>query len=287
VQLLAGLRGVTLGVTFSEKVFGKLKVDFARDVSIPPQTAKALLLHALGNHGAMIDEFEEWKPGVSGKQITLEGYLTDSGMRRLASLFDRPPSLKAKAPSAQATPKTKEQLTLEATQGYFKRVSELLDDLSKKPKENPTAQFPQIGVWMDNYAKKVDKLSILNVDPEMVAFGGFASDSLRAAYNAIRQGSANKRIRQVNTPMQYDYYSFGNTYGYTYRENYYGAGYVPYGTYGTVAVPDMSAYQHERTRIKTEERVTSANSAKDLMQNLQKATADVRRKMTVKYNVEF
>src|SRR6185503_20003537 len=113
--------------TFTDKPFGKLKVDFTENVSLSPETAKAVLLFALGNRGAMIDEFHEWKPGVKGKQVTLEGNLTASGLRRIASLFDRPPSLKSKLPPPESQPQTPEQLTLSASQVYFKRVTELLD----------------------------------------------------------------------------------------------------------------------------------------------------------------
>lgn len=277
-KTVANLRGATLGVTFTDKIFGKLKVDFSEEVKLDPEVAKSMLLYVLGNHGAMIDEFEEWKPAVKGKQFTLEGYLTASGMKRLASLFDRPPSLKPKAPNPDQQPKTETQLTIEASQAYFKRINELLDDLSKKPKEDSRATLSQIGVWMDNYAKKIDKLSVLNVDPDLINWGAFVSDNLRAAYNAIRQGAANKRVRQVNEPMQYNYYSGGVAYSGTYRSGY---------AYGTVAVADQQAYQHARTAIKTEERVGSANSARDIVQGIQDATADVRKKMTLKYKVDF
>jgi hypothetical protein len=66
-----------------------------------------------------------------------------------------------------------------------------------------------------------------------------------------------------------------------------GAGYVPYGTSGYVNVPDTRAYWHARTAVQTEERVGSAQSARDIMAQVDAATADIRRKMTQKYNVDF
>jgi hypothetical protein len=54
-----------------------------------------------------------------------------------------------------------------------------------------------------------------------------------------------------------------------------------------LAVPDQAAYAHERARFRTEERVTSANDARGIVQNIQQATADTRRKMTQKYGAEF
>jgi hypothetical protein len=147
-KLLAGIRGVTLGITFDEKPFGKIKVDFRDEVVWSPEVGKAALLRALANHGAMIDEFESWKPAVKGKQITLEGYLTSSGMRRISSLFDRPPSLKIQ-PSPEQTSKSNEQVTAQASQAYFKKITDLLDDLKDEQKENPRYTMGQVGVWMD------------------------------------------------------------------------------------------------------------------------------------------
>jgi len=288
-KMLAGIRGITLGITFGERPFGKIKVDFREAVPISADAAKAALIHVLAKRGAMIEEFEDWKPAVKGKQVTLEGNLEASGMRRISTLFARPPSLKPARPqsSSVASDQNKESVARVASQGYFHKVVDLLQDLQTKNKTNSNATIPQVGVWMDKYASKIDQLSVLNVDPDLVGYGAFVSDSLRAAHNSITSGAANSRIRQANSQMQYDYYSGGTTYGYTYRDGFYGAGYVPYGTYGTVAVPDQTAYARERARIRTEERVTSTNDARGIVQNIQQATADMRRKMTQKYQAEF
>lgn len=71
---LASIRGLTLGMTVTDQVYGKVKVDFDQDVPLTPELAKPLLLEALANHGAMIEEFTQWECAVSGKEITLGGY---------------------------------------------------------------------------------------------------------------------------------------------------------------------------------------------------------------------
>ena len=161
-------------------------------------------------------------------------------MRRISTLFDRPPSLKPRELTAEESAQSKEQLVAQASQKYFKRVNELLDDLKETKDRSDNYTWGQIGVWMDKYAKKIDQLSVLNVDQELVEYGAHVSDLLRSAYGAIRTGAARSRVRQVNTQMRYNYYSYGTTYGYTYRDGDYGTGYVPYGNYGTVAVPISS-----------------------------------------------
>jgi hypothetical protein len=282
--LLSTIRGITLGLVFSDQTSGKLRVDFGINVTMEPETAKAALLHVLAKRGAMIDEFAEWKPVVKGKTFFLEGRLGPSGMLRISSLFNRPPSLQAPEITPEQKVMTKEQQVVAASQNYFKQINKLYNDLRAQKAGSSSYTMPQLGVWMSKYAAKIDQLSVLNVDPELIDYGANAADLLRGGYNAIREGAASNRVRQVNTPMQYNYYSYGNTYGYAY--NGWGMG-GPVGNYGTVAVADTAAYRQQRAAIHAEERVKSGTQARSSIQELEKATADIRKKMTTKYQVDF
>lgn len=285
--LLFSIRGITLGVTFDDKPFGKVRVDFASDIKLEPETAKRILLHVLAKRGAMIDEFLDWKPSVKGKTFMLEGNLGQSGMLRISTLFSRPPSLKMPDIAPEQKAKTKEQLTLEASQNYFKQINKLYSDLRSQKAGNSSYTMPQLGVWMNKYAAKIDQLSVLNVDPELIDYGANAADLLRGGYDAIRTSAAENRVRQVNTPMQYNYYSYANTYGYTYRNGYFGGGVMPVGNYGTYAVADTAAYRQARTAIHAEERVKGGTQARNSIQELERATADIKKKMTIKYQADF
>jgi hypothetical protein len=230
----------------------------------------------------MLDELEAWTPKVAGKQVTLEGNLTRSGTRRIASFFDRPPAFNADA-AATDTQLTADpsKPSVQASQEYYRRVVELFDDLRQKPKREGTGYtIGSIGVWCDNYARKIDKLPIVGVDPELVEFGAYTAEGLRASAEAIKMIGARKNVRQANAQPQYDYYTYGTTYGYSYRSGYAGA-------YGTVAVPNTTAYSQELARISTEERASGATDARGIFDQLEKAQSEIRRKMTMKYNVEF
>jgi hypothetical protein len=217
--------------------------------------------------------------------MSLEGYMTQSGMMRVSSLFNRPPSLKVPKSAGEIVPKTKEEQMRDASVNYFHQIETLLKDMkaSKVGAQNAASY----GVWMQKYAGKIDQLSVLHVDPDLMNYGAYVSDQLRGGYNAIRSGAAKSRIREVNTPMQYDYYTNTNTYGYTYRDNWYGAGIVPWGNTYTYAVPDQQAYNHAKSAARTEEFIQSGNQARDFMGNIEKATGDIRRSMTTRYNVDF
>ncbi len=58
-----------LGITFGEKPFGSIKVDFGADASLLKDVGAELLLEVLAKHGATIDDFATWKAKVDGKQI--------------------------------------------------------------------------------------------------------------------------------------------------------------------------------------------------------------------------
>ena len=73
----------------------------------------------------------------------------------------------------------------------------------------------------------------------------------------------------MNTSVNYGGYdSNGYAYGNTYREA-------------------QRVHNQDQARVRTEERVVSASSARDLMGNIHAATGEIRRKMTQKYKVDF
>ena len=79
-----------LGITFGKQPYGKIKVDFGQDATPLSDIAKPLVLDALANHGALIEEMEDWKAEVKGSTIYLAGYLGESGLTRIASLINLP-----------------------------------------------------------------------------------------------------------------------------------------------------------------------------------------------------
>lgn len=284
-RVISGVRGITLGITFADQPFGKVKIDFKEDINMTPEQAHMTMIHVFSNHGVMLNEFHEWKPAVTGTSISLEGFMTPSGMRRVGSLFNRPPQLKLPASAGEVVPKTDEEKMRDASVNYFHQMQDLLKDL--KQSKTGASSMGSYGVWMNKYASKIDQLSVLNVDPELISYGSYVSDTLRQGYYAIRTGAARSRVREVNTPMQYDYYTRTNTYGYTYRDTWFGGGMSPVGDSTTYAVPDQQAYAHARAAVRTEERVASGNQARDLIQGIDKASGDIRRAMTTKYKVDF
>ena len=55
----------------------------------------------------------------------------------------------------------------------------------------------QISVYFRNYARRIDRLPILNVDPELVDFGRWVSTSLREGQIAVTEAAGRSRIGQM------------------------------------------------------------------------------------------
>ncbi len=293
-KLVAGIssaRGATLGVTVKERAYGKLKIDFGQEVPLDPEHAKALILEVLAHRGAMIDEMYEWTPEVNGKQISLEGPLYASGLRRLSSVLEPPEALQeARQQAAEQTPEeANESLVVVSSQHYFKSVVSLTDDLRDKSPSGGFKTAGQKGMWYGKYAKKIDRLPMANVDTELLDFGSYVSSALRGAQQSMQSVGAQTRAREVNVrvPEQYVNSAWtGNRWG---RYGAYGGGgwYGGYTTEYYTPQEERNMQQRELTTIRTEERVRGYGEANNIMVEVDNATADIRRRMTEKYQVDF
>ena len=291
-KVLSSIRGATLGLTLREKPFGKVKIDFGVDAAPLAPIAKELFLHVLDHRGLSIDEFSDWKYEVKGKEVSLSGNFTSSGLRRILSTFDRPPAFQAveKKPeeSTNTNPQSKEYLMGHATLAYFKQLEDLLGDLRhKKSSLGGTYTTGSIAQWCNNYARKINNLPLLNVDPEMITYGSNVSLTLTQAAQTLNGGNVKGKVDALNVPTQYNTYSQTNVYGYGYRGGWFGGGMTPYGNTESVSVVNVAATQDERVKAKSKARSESSLQARQIIGNIDQGTAEIRAKMVQKYQIEF
>ena len=274
-DLLAGIHGLTLGITLGDTPFGKVKVDFADNIGVSPEMAKAMLLHALAKRGAMLNELKDWTPKVNGRQITLEGDLTSSGMKRIFSLFDRPPSFRkpppvppsvtsapTTAPSA-ASATSDDRSKVYAAQAYYKRVADYVGDL--RSNSDSASTFGSIALWYETYARKIDQLPVVGVDPELVAYAGNTANLMRQASMEIKGANYRKGVRQANASPAPDNSNYNGGWGTSYS----------------------NAPNAEQRTARVEETATAGMSSAQIMQQIQSDTAAIRQKMSLKYKENF
>ncbi len=289
-KVLESIRGATLGITLREKPLGKVKIDFLEDAEVLAPIAKELFLHVLDNRGLTIDEFSDWEYEVKGKQFTLGGEFTASGLRRIMSAFDRPSSLKAtaKMPEATTTPLSEEQQMGQATVAYYKQVEELLKDLRGRKRASNSYTTGSIAQWCNNYARKINSLPLLHVDPEMIQYGTNVAQTLSQAAQALNTGNVKASIDALNVQNQYNTFSRTDVYGYGFQGGWFGGGgMVPYGNTQNTAVVNESATWNERVKAKSRARSESSLQARQILATIQQGSAEIRAKMVQKYQLEF
>ena len=257
-NVIGSLRGARLGVTLGAQAQGTLTIDFEENVAPLKSVAQALVLEVLSQRGLSIDELESWTAKAEGKSIVMTGLLGDSGLMRLSSLAELPSHL-IEDPEAQ-TDSTNPQLY--ATQAHFKSVDKLVTDLFKKE----WTTFGQYAQWAESYARKIDRLPLLNVDEEVQQYSAGVADLLRQGAESFRGVGIRSYGRQSqvwnSNYVNYDY--FGNRY---------------YGTY--------NAGDRARRAIGGEERMQGALDSATLRREVEQRTGDIRKKMVAKYKVEF
>lgn len=274
--LLQGLRGIRVGIRTSSPMFGKISVDFGESTEPMAAFAKPLLLEALADGGAKLDELDGWQAEVKGATISLQGNLTPDGLRRIFSLFNSPaPSHSVAKDASPSEPKSKAQASLE----HFHAVTGMADDLKKDMRDSKT--LSQTKLWFDKYAKKIERLPILNVDEEFLDYSADVAEQLRAAAGSVRTMGirSNARESQASSAVGNDTGNDGYGYGYGYG----------YGRYNPrdAARAEFKAVGTVKRQIRSQERGVMATDVHAIRADLIQKTADMRRKMTERYQIEF
>lgn len=269
-ELLKSAQGLLFGIRMGDKNQGKLRIDFRGDPSFLGEAAQPLLAELVSKFGAKIADLGEWTAVVERQRVSLSGPLSPGGLRRITSLVEpRSAAIQTAAP-AQATagaktakPPADSKLdkaaggseVAYASRQYFRSIQTLLDDLHADVKNSVT--IAQSGVWMQKYARQIDGLPTLNVDPDALNYGAYVSLELREASAAVKGIGITSAAR---------------------RSAIYDSGYSYY---------DRNYTDAARRQVNAEARAAGATSAVDIMNEIDKAAGNVRRTMTERYKIEF
>jgi hypothetical protein len=276
---ITSIRGLTLGARVVKRVYGVLRIDFERDVTMLSDVAKPLLLEVLGNAGASIDELADWSVKVEPKRITLEGELTHSGLRRLFSFLE----IDATAVDAQDSNTASTDPAMEPSvdpyksRDYFHSIVRYLNDLKR---ERGASSYYTIAAWFDKYARRIDRLPILRVDKDLVNYGQRTVGQMRNCVEAIRGAGIRSGARSAQVTS-------GDTgYGYD------GYGYAPYALFSgasasSVSQAQVGAVEQERRAIRAQEQGQSSMDVRAIIRQIEEETSNIRRQMTERYNMEF
>ncbi|MCI0700220.1 MAG: hypothetical protein L0241_03955 [Planctomycetia bacterium] len=282
-DLFGQMHGLTLSIHVTDKLTGDIQLDFGAAADPLKDVAKPLLLELLDRLGMHCEEMNKWTAAIRGKSITFGGPLTQDGARDILSPFLRPFLGEVdQTEPGPATEQTKAQVSLKYYQAVHKKMSEV------RKTSNPT--FAKLASMFNAAARHIDDLPILNVDDELLDWGQSIATTFRSmaivaqtAGGMMTLADANKAMVQVSSPNYYtgSVGGYGNGYygGYGWGYNYA----VPSGTTSTTTISNYGQVSNLQFMTKEKE----ADYRRNTWKAMDTATADVRRKMVKKYNIEF
>lgn len=272
---LCTIKGITLGITVRDKIFGSIKIDFNSDASALKAKAKDMFMAVLADHGLMIDDFDSWNWEQKSNQITLSGPMTGTGLRQILGLVRDPIHSDARFDEGGDVA---EISVATRTQQYFSSIQVLFEEMRKQK----TKRLTTYAGWFERNAREIDQMSILNVDEDMVQYGQYVAESLRRAALGMRDSDLDAIAA---TSKMADSRSFSTGVGYSYGGYGYGGYGGRSGRYGGYAYYDNR--KNDRRAARTEANSQGEKDARAILNEVTSETAKIRVDMTQKYEVNF
>ena len=268
ITILGSLKGATLRVAIGDDAQAQLRIDFGEDVAPLKSVAKDLIVQVLGDLGAHADDLETWKLEIKGTSILMQGELSEAGMRRVFSVVELPSAKFSLLKDEGEKPEeTNESLIRESSLTYFRSTEVLLKDLKRELRGNKAS-----AAIMERYASRIDRMPILHVDNDLLDYGANLAQTLRAIALSKRQGGVQAGVGTAGM-------GGGGYSNYSYGYGYFGVGGDRYA--------GARASAADRTAIKAQAMAESKNVRVEGAKLIADATAQIRRQMTQKYEIEF
>lgn len=184
--LLQGIRGVRLEAMVEDETAGRVVIDFTTPVGPHAQTVKAVLLEFLEHSGAVIDDLEAATVSADANSVVLTTKVSDDGLRRALSMITSPNPLTRLSTGKTAPEAPRSQGNVAASRRYYTGVNKLVDDLSNRHRR--AKNYEKTAVWHENFARKIEEMSIDGVHPELARYGQEAALRFKALAASLRGG---------------------------------------------------------------------------------------------------
>jgi len=295
-QLFCGIRGFVFDCQVSESTDSQLTVDFSDSTESLRPVAKRLMMNVLVKTGAMLDEFSQWDVQTEGDTIWMAGKLSPLGVRRVMSLTAINSAVSsagvaaapAAEPGGEAEPsepsrgsRNEETAVRRATKRYFQSVTDSINSVANSRRPN----LENAALWINNEARRIDRLSTTNVDPKMLEYGAWVSESMKYIVYLYHQSSNQIQTDMSSTTPVMGTTTFGRAP--VYRGNRWGGGYrYSYAPFYSQQLNIGQAAQERRAVV--DQNVGAANSkALEIFRDINQATDQIRKEMSEKYNDRF
>ncbi len=206
LRTLGGQQGVSLSVTIAESTTARVVLHFAEEISGLESSLAAVFRQHVKDHQIWLDEFESAKVTAVGKSVQLSMELSDESLRRVVSMITSPsPPPRTQEVASPTEDNVKSRVTIEqnASRIYFRSVSQTIDDLSRVSRRG--TDYERTATWHDNFARRIEQLSTVGVEPSLLEFGGRTADRFRALAASLRGQGVQINADQKTLVYDVDY----------------------------------------------------------------------------------
>ncbi len=221
------------------KVTDKLQattiVQVASDGEWLGKIAKAVIPEILDRAGVSLPEIDNWTVTAEPKRLTLSGEMSVDSMRDLLSIMGILTATKPVKVSDDPAVIAKTSRT------FYRTICAALDSYPK------TGSYDRINTWVKRESAKIERLPLVNVDPELVGWSAEVTKRMREvmmalATDRLTAGAALAGVQKPDAPTY-----GGNTTVVAGRGAYGGAGYY-YNYDGTYQNQGRRTRSTRRTR---------------------------------------
>jgi hypothetical protein len=279
-EAVAGIKGLTLTIGVADEITGRCVIEFARPVSVLSSIAKPLLIEALEKAGASISDFASWKFTLKDTSILASGTLSTEGFRQLLSVMSPPSPTQTDGDTDGSAAKTADRskpaeaksndAQAAASKRYYRAVAKIVDGFGKRVQA--ASSLSKGATYVARDARSIGRLPILNVDPELVKWGGDVGSRLLLVASSLGTGGLQARSRAENVLNPYS-----------------GGGYT--SELEIQSDPNDEVNRQNAARLRraavAEEKAKALQQATQILLELQTSSAQIRTAMTQKYYIDF
>ena len=250
-----------------------ISLDFGSSPANLLPVATNFFVEVLQRSQSSMPEASKWVASLDGNTIAFRGSVTVESLDHLLGIFGVHGQA-ANIPSADLEPiqdPTSESALLETNKTYYAKSTNIIKRVRDYSASNTGSRAQMNG----QMARRLDDLPTLNVDPELVNFAVAVSQGLRGNMVALQQ-----------TNIQANATALANNAGAT--STGYQGGYV--GAYGGWHAGHSYTYYDDSNSMNRYADMAQAQgnySYRELIAQIDAMEAEIRRRMTEKYKVQF
>lgn len=290
VKVLASSRGIRIGIRLDQTIKATLAADFSENIKDVAAVLPGLVLKSLDDMGGELEEFPSSSATVEEKYFLVNTTLSVKGLRKVLTLVP-PVSGAVLAPRDIALKGVPDNNPTKANQKYFKAIRELANDANTSAEQKNDMILAAL--VYEKAAARIDQLAVAGIDEELVKFSTSVSSKLRTIADALRASvlealavESGRKSSVTVTPGGYIGYSIG-----PWNPRYPGDTRYPPGAYlQPIIVPPQTTVRTNDAEIQAKQAEILAVGAKkrlEIWRQLMDESANLRKKLSTKYKVEF